>query len=143
MSQSSYRESAAEDRSLVVADIAGTLIAHDVRTGERRWRRELGNGASRAVVHRGRVFVVVDNLGLWVLDYATGKTLRDHQGLASWKGVPTLLVDGERVFVASAGELFCFDVEGELLWHDPYRGCGTSSVGVAVPGANASADHRG
>jgi len=135
-----YRENATEDRSLLIVALSGNVMALDARSGKRRWEYALGGVATEVLVHGGRVYVVGSQRPFVVLEYATGREMVKHANLATWNGRPTMLIDQGRVFVASGGEVFCFDLEGELLWQNEMKGRGIGSIALALPDHARQAD---
>ena len=59
-------------------------------------------------------------------------------GLAG-RAFVTLLVDGDRIFAATQGEIFCLRAaDGEVLWHDPLRGYGLGLMSVATQNGSSN-----
>jgi outer membrane protein assembly factor BamB len=51
----------------------------------------------------------------------------------------TLLVDGDRIFAATQGEIFCLRAaDGEVLWHDPLKGYGLGFVSIATKNGSSN-----
>jgi hypothetical protein len=50
------------------------------------------------------------------LRYPTGELLWSQK--THTIGLPTLVLAGDRLFVAKSGEVECFSLSGESLWHD-------------------------
>lgn len=64
--------------------------------------------------------------------------LRRRDGVELWRtklksgGFVTVLWDGESLFAASNGEVFCLDpVGGSIVWHNRMKGLGTGIVSLA------------
>jgi outer membrane protein assembly factor BamB len=52
----------------------------------------------------------------------------------------TVTVEGEKIFAACLGEIFCLDAfSGNRLWHNPLKGYGTGLATMAFSGASGSA----
>jgi hypothetical protein len=68
-------------------------------------------------------FVVTDD-AVYVASLDNLACLRNPTGEVLWSkktratGRPTLLLAGDRLFVAKSGEVECFSLAGESLWHD-------------------------
>lgn len=138
-----YRNNAIEDRSLLIVALNGHIIALDANSGKKRWRYGLGGIGIEVLVHAGRVYALGSQKFFTVLDYATGREVRKHAALATWNGRPTMLLDQQRIFIGCGGEVFCFDLDGELLWHDPMAGRGVGSLALAMPDNARQADLGG
>jgi len=53
----------------------------------------------------------------------------------SFQSFVNLLLDGDRLYATSGGELFCLDaLTGRLLWHNPLSGLGLGLVTLATAG---------
>ncbi|NOY92216.1 MAG: PQQ-binding-like beta-propeller repeat protein [Deltaproteobacteria bacterium] len=139
-----YRENAQEDRSVLVVSLNGRVVGFDASSGERRWQYDNGDRqpGPDVLVHAGRVYVLAMTKGLTVLDYLTGEQQAKTDALGTYGGArPTMLVEGERLFVTAGAEVFCFDLVANLLWHDRMKGMGISSVTLAFPDSIRHADH--
>ena len=52
-------------------------------------------------------------------------------------GFVTLLVDEDKVFVGTQGEIFCLDADtGKMIWHDGLRGYGLGLMSIATKNGN-------
>jgi outer membrane protein assembly factor BamB len=71
------------------------------------------------VVTEGAVYVASDT-ELTCVRYPTGEVVWSRKTRAS--GRATLLLAADRLFLARDGEVECFSVEGEPLWHDAFEG---------------------
>ena len=66
------------------------------------------------------------------------KTSLKETIFSSGTGFVTLLVDGDRVYAHSFGELHCLDaLSGQRLWKNELEGLGYDIASVAVIGASA------
>jgi hypothetical protein len=131
-----------QESPLLVAAFNGGVFALGRSDGQVAWSFELGGPrVTRAVVHGDRVFVLGSELAC--LDYTTGRLLwRVAVPEAVTRG--TLIADGDRVFVADAGEVAAFETQqGDMLWHEPFTGHGLGVVALAVRGASAQGDVSG
>lgn len=110
--------SPAVDRGLVyVGSKSGFIFALDERTGDERWRVDLGDyivRSSPAVVD-GSVYIGAGYL-LYALDAATGRTAWEGRSAFSGSASPTV-ADG-RVYIASqSSTIYAFDaVTGKQIW---------------------------
>lgn len=65
------------------------VAALDRADGAQRWKFTFATGgASRPVVHRGRVLVATDHVGLYVLDMTDGRPLQYYGGFPGVTGAP-------------------------------------------------------
>lgn len=54
-----------------------------------------------------------------------------------------MLVDGGHVYVARGGEVTCFTTQGQVVWFNPFKGKGTGSIALGLPGNVRQADDIG
>lgn len=133
----SYRE---VPRKIIVVAFNAQVFGMDTATGTRLWSHKGNafNTAARTVVHGERVFVVgmhEDDLICFHLERGTELWRRPCQT----SGMSMMVVDG-RLFLASAGQVECFSLDGELLWFDGFKGCGMGPVSLAVDGQSVQPD---
>jgi hypothetical protein len=140
-----YRDDAAEDRSILVVGLNGRVLGMQRRTGQILWEHQLQewvSGEIEILIHRGRVYALGQHL-LLLIDYATGTKLRETRLPGTFRGRSVLLLDGDQLFIGTGGEVSCFDLDGNALWHDPLKGRGVGAVGLAFPGNARQADTAG
>ena len=81
------------------------------------------------------------------IDQIHGTTLwqtKLKSGAVSGDGFVTLLVENDRVYAHTYGELYCLDaVTGALLWNNPLEGLGYGMVSLATHGSSSSASPAG
>ena len=131
-----------EAAPLLIVALDGRVVAVDVETGEEEWRSDLpgaGLGPVSLGVTKRSVYASAGSR-LFRLDYTTGETLWEVRlaGLVGRRS--TILLDGDRVYVARGGELTCVTPKGELLWTQGLAGTGTGSAALGVPGNVSQAD---
>ena len=85
------------------------------------------------------VLVVGTRGYLLAFEKATGNPMWKYQFEKSFwagnSGYVTTLVDGDKLFAACYGEIYCFDLmKGSLLWKDNLSGKGFGVVSFAVLG---------
>src|SRR5688500_194737 len=118
-----YRE--AVDASVLVVAFSGRVIGMNPATGERLWAYELGSGMRSGEVEllitESRIYAC-DGRSLICLEYPSGRWLGASPVPGTYRGRPSMVLQGERLFVATSGELSCFDSQGRVLWHDPFQG---------------------
>lgn len=140
-----YRETEAEDRSLVIVAVSGRIAAIDVQTGKERWRNDLsglGHGVIEVMIEAGAVYLTVATArDLLCLDYATGKERWRRD--TSMNGRASMIRDGARLFIAREGVLDCFDLAGNKLWSNGLSGLGVGPTAVGLPGNVRAADDMG
>ncbi len=131
-----YREAAS--RVLVVAFGKG-VRGLDALTGNVLWEVEPGAASWRLQVS-GEHVVAAGGQQLLCLRYPTGEILWLTRATLC---ADALLFDGELIYLTSVGEVECFDLRGNQLWHNKVPGKGAASAALAVPGKSAQVDHRG
>ena len=124
-----YREP--EAAALLFASFGKGVHALDSTTGEIVWsNQDCGRAAGGALIHRdGRLF-----LAGWgeahALNARTGKLLWSLTLEAKVRC--GLILEGDRLFVASNGVVACIHVSGKLLWQNEFRGLGYGCVAFAI-----------
>lgn len=115
------------------------VLALDQRTGDQVWETLLPLGRSQVIAHDKRVYIASEQAGLCVLDASNGEMTK-QVALSGSGQAPTLLIEGERVFVSCGGEIQAFDLEGELLWTNACEGKGNGPVSMATMNSDRQAD---
>lgn len=129
---------------LVVLTLQKRLVAMNVHTGQRVWEHEVRSGEGRMLVEQGLVFYLESDT-VHCLDYLTGTPRWQAQipkGIGM-SGLKNLLVYAGCVLVTAMGETACLNAQtGAQLWHDTFKGYGTTSGPMAAPGVSAQIDWR-
>ncbi|WP_437682183.1 outer membrane protein assembly factor BamB family protein [Sorangium sp. So ce131] len=128
---SQYRETAAAP--VVVAAFVGQIFGVNPVTGQVVWehKMESGGGASTALLITPEVIYAATYTSVACLRYPTGELLWQAKTVAL--GRATLLLEGHRLFVAKQGEIECFSLAGQSLWHNRFKGKGMGPVAMGVP----------
>ncbi len=125
--------------SFVVVGLGGGVHSVDSASGTIRWSTVITNGRHQLCIHKERVYVAVEGGKLYVLDVETG-SINVQTQFSGYGQAPTLLIDQDRVFVSYGGELSAFDLEGRLLWTNPFKGSGNGSMSLATSGKDRQVD---
>lgn len=116
---------------LLLVGINGHIIAMDPLTGQRRWAVVLGEtGLVSFAVNDELVIASAADDQLVGVERNTGQVR--FRARTSRSGKATVLLAGDAVFVAKAGELECFGLDGVRRWHDEFKGMGLFSVALAL-----------
>ncbi len=137
----SYRDT--DERGLLIVAFNRRVFGKDARTGETVWETQLG-GALVTVeigICQGRVFASNGRV-LACLDYATGEVLQTIETNANYPCRPTMLIENELLYLATSGELFCYDLGLNELWREPFAGKGLGPAALGFPGNVRQADVR-
>jgi outer membrane protein assembly factor BamB len=137
-----YREDGREDRSILVTAFSGSIFGLDPATGAVRWRHALGDGTIELQFRAGRVFASTSQV-LYCFEYPSGVPLGRVQIPDQYGGRPTMLIEGDRIFLGTHGELSCFDLTGKVLWAQPFQGQGFGSMALGFPNNVRQADDVG
>lgn len=138
-----YRESAEEDRSILVTAFNGKVFGIDRATGQVRWKfAGPSHGEVELVVGSG-VVVACGTKQLCFIELATGRPLRVVELVGQFAQRPIMLIDGPHIFVARAGEIGCYTTSGDWLWAQPLTGEGMGHMSLALPGNARQADQTG
>ena len=130
-----YRDTAAEDRSVVVVAFGGRLFGLSVEDGAVLWEHGgLGYGVVEVLVERDRIFVSADGRHMHCFTYPEGRRVGRIRLPGSYTGRPTMLLQDGRLFVGRGGQITCLNKDGQILWHDSMTGKGLGSVSIAFPG---------
>ncbi|HBQ15161.1 MAG TPA: hypothetical protein DEF51_29910 [Myxococcales bacterium] len=142
--EAGYRESAAQDRSLLVVAFAARVFGLKPDDGSVAWEHVMsGGGEVEIQVHRGRVFATTGR-ELHCLDYLTGRVIGKVTVPDRYKGRPTMVIERDRLYLGSAGEVTCFALDdGRVLWSQGFPGRGLGGVALGFPGNLRQADDRG
>ena len=122
----------------------GHLLAMEVATGRLAWQHELAvKDAVEMAIHEGRVYATSGGSVLSCFDYRTGTPIFEKQVPGVYRGRPTMLIQDGRLFLGSGGEVACFDLDGNVIWHEGLVGRGIGNVALGVPGQVRPADESG
>jgi outer membrane protein assembly factor BamB len=127
-----------------VVGIKGEVIAIDPEDGRIRWRNgmpQAGLGVVELLIGNGLVIAAGPGVAIHAIDYRTGET--QWTATHSSAGRATMVVRGERLYVAKGGEINCFDLRGQRLWTQSLSGMGMGSVSLGFPGVVRQGDDTG
>jgi outer membrane protein assembly factor BamB len=139
-----YRDDAREDRSILVVAFGGNVFGIDPVSGAIEWERKLDSmyrDVEIQIAH-GRVFAATAT-ALHAFDYPSGKPLGVVKIPDQYKGRPTMVLERDRIYIGSAGEVTCFSLEGTVLWMQGFEGKGMGGVALGFPGNVRQADAIG
>jgi outer membrane protein assembly factor BamB len=141
-----YRDDHAAATVLVVA-FRGKVLGIDARTGQRLWQQAIGESfvidEVELIITPARVFVC-DGKVLACLEYPSGTWIGATPLPGKYAGGrPTMVLQGEALYVATTASVTCFDNAGQVVWHDPFEGLGFGSMALGFPGNVRQADDRG
>ncbi len=127
---------------VLVASFSGRVFGVEPASGQVSWEHDVDRTANAAsiVVTEDRVYVGSFS-ALTCLRYPTGEPLWSVEPRVTSRRT-TLLLAGDRLFLASSGEIECFTLDGRSLWHQGFRGKGQGDVALGFPGNVVQADSR-
>lgn len=138
-----YRESGAEDRSVLIVAFGGKVFGIDPSSGSIRWEHVIAYGAEvEVLIERGRVYATTGR-ELHCLDYGTGRLLGKVAVPDTYKGRPSMVIERDRIYLGSNGEVTCFSIDGTPIWVQGFKGKGMGAVALGFPGNVRQADDRG
>jgi outer membrane protein assembly factor BamB len=127
-----------QDAPLIVA-FAGHVFALDPTTGTRRWQYDGAQGVTVRVAVSERHVYTLSGGNLTCLDVRTGSPVwRAASAAVGVNG--TLVLQGDLLFVGAAGEVACYDLTGQKVWHETFKGMGKGAVALGFVGNVAQAD---
>lgn len=139
-----YRQDASPDRTLLITAFNGSLFAVDRASGEVRWQvlDIPGYGIFEIAIEDG-IIIAVSDKSLAFVDYLTGRKIKVVAVEGTHTRRPTIVVEGGCVYIGRDGELACYTTQGELVWHQPFKGRGFGSMALGFPGNLRQADDPG
>jgi serine/threonine-protein kinase len=124
----------------LLVGINGQLIALDPATGQTRWKVMLyDSGLVTFVLTDDLVIATGMNDHLVGVDRRTG-TERFRTRTSDY-GKATMLLAGDQLFVAKAGVLDCFGLDGTRRWKEGFKGMGNRSVSLGFGNQVVQADN--
>jgi hypothetical protein len=141
-----FRANATEDTSILVTAFLAKVFGIDRVTGAIRWKVALDQAINDDVVELaigGGVVVAVSRNFIAFIDYATGRVLKHVERAGDYKGRASMIVHGEQIMIGGQGQVECYTNAGDLVWVQGFKGEGTGSVALGVPGIVRQADDRG
>ncbi|WP_437785617.1 outer membrane protein assembly factor BamB family protein [Sorangium sp. So ce1097] len=138
---SEYRTTAA--KPVLVAAFLDQIFGVDPATGSVLWEHKLEGmrHSSTALVITPEAVYAAPFSSVACLRYPTGELLWETK--TAMQGRATLLLEGDRLFVAKLGEIECFSLTGKSLWHNQFKGKGMGPVTLGVPDNVIQSDDTG
>lgn len=127
-----------EDRSVVIATVAGKLVGLDAQTGIIAWEHAIEAGTPQLVVGAGLVLAAVGQ-SLYCCEYRTGRPMW-RATLSAPSPRVTMVVEPDRVYAFGAGIVDAFDHAGRKVWTRPILPGATASGAIGLPGNVSQAD---
>jgi outer membrane protein assembly factor BamB len=117
----------------VIMTIAGKVLGLNSQTGELQWDYALGGGGypTALLVTENRIYACCPPR-VACLEYPTGAEV--WTSTVSSGATGTLLLEAGHLYVATCGELDCFNSEGQRLWHNALKGKGAGPTALGLPG---------
>jgi len=139
-----YRQSSAEDRSILVTAFSGKIFGLDRSSGRIVWSAELESyGGEVEIVIDSGVIIACTRQRLALFEYPSGRAIAYVALAGEYAGRPTMVVDQGQIFVARNGEIACYTMHGQALWLQPFEGMGFGSIALGLPGNVRQADDVG
>ncbi|WP_434047728.1 MULTISPECIES: outer membrane protein assembly factor BamB family protein [Sorangium] len=137
---SEYRTTA--PKPVLVAAFLDHLFGVDPVTGRVLWEHKLEGmmQSSTALLITPTAIYAASFSRITCLRYPTGELLWEAKTAVS--GRATLLLEGDRLFVGKQGEIECFSITGQSLWHNRFKGKGMGPVALGVPDNVAQSDDK-
>ncbi|WP_437971216.1 PQQ-binding-like beta-propeller repeat protein [Sorangium sp. So ce260] len=137
---SEYRTTAAAP--VLVAAFRDQIFGVDPVTGHVVWEyKQSGVGfCSTALLITPAAIYAAGFSRVSCLHYPTGELRWEVK--AATQGRATLLLEGDRLFVAKQGEVECFSLTGQSLWHNQFKSKGMGPVALGVPDNVAQPDDK-
>ena len=88
-----------------------------------------------------RIIVCGGGCAVCCFEYPSGRPLGRAEVEMSQSYRPTMLIEGDRIFIGASGQVACLDLDGRVLWTEKFKGKGMSPVAFAMPGVARQADH--
>ncbi len=121
----------------------GRVFGLEPSSGAVIWENPMGtHGDVEILIHRGRVYAT-DGLSLRCFDYRTGASFGGTEIPDQYPGRPSMVIERDQIFIGSEGEVTCFDLNGQRLWSQGFKGKGVGRVTLGFPGNVRQADDIG
>lgn len=140
-----YRSDAGVDRSILVIAFAGKLFGIERASGATLWKVEIDGSYSSSVVEiemGDEIVIACTSNRLAFVEYRTGKVLKNVERKET-AGRTTIMIDGDQMFLSSPGLTSCYTLQGDLVWHQGFKGEGYGEIAMGLPGHVRQADDRG
>lgn len=126
-----------DKQSILVVALHGNVVGLDTESGEVRWKNGLlaGGYGEVEIAFLGEADAVLASAfgaRLFCLDYRTGAERWAVDTTSA--GHATLIVEGGRIYLAKAGVIDCFTLEGVMLWSQLLTGLGTGHAALGFHG---------
>lgn len=118
-------------KDLLFVGISGCVAAFHKKTGEKVWETLIRSCPHQLCVEKERVYVAMQGGDLYILSAHTGEIVKKSSFPGRGQN-PTLLVEGDYVFVTAGGEVTTFDLEGNLQWTNPFKDYGNNMIALAT-----------
>lgn len=137
---SEYRTTA--PKPVLVAAFLDHIFGVDPVTGRVLWEHKHDGGvhSSTALLITPAAIYAATFSSITCLRYPTGELLWEAKTVVN--GRATLLLEGDRLFVGKQGEIECFSLIGQSLWHNRFKGKGMGPVALGVPDNVAQSDDK-
>ena len=129
-----------EDRSIVIATVAGKLVGLDAQTGTVAWEHAIEPGTPQLVIHAGMVLAAVGQ-SVYCCEYRTGRPMWRALLTAPSSRV-TMVVEPDRVYAFGAGVVDAFDLSGRKVWTRSILVGSAASGAIGLPGNVSQADRE-
>jgi outer membrane protein assembly factor BamB len=140
---SSYREDAADDRSLLLVAANDEVIAYRRTDGVVAWRQSMPTvkvfgvvasdiGPLEIAIVNGRVYVGLRDR-IVCLDYKSGAVI-GQVPLPEAVRRPCFLIDGEHMYIVATETMICMSLDGRLVWQSPHGLSLMDGPALALPG---------
>jgi outer membrane protein assembly factor BamB len=138
-----------ESSPLLITAFHGRVFGIDRQSGEIIWKVKMGTavdmGEAVELAVDDDVVVACTRNGLAFIDYQTGTVhkLIQRDDVASGARRPTMIIDGNRIFVTGFGALACYTVKGDLVWEQRFKSEGFGDLAIGFPHKVRQADMHG
>jgi outer membrane protein assembly factor BamB len=130
--------------NVLIVALGGSVCGLDAETGAWLWKNALpGGGFGEVAISVHEDCVIASAFGDLVY------CLHPHDGREIWRaqtakpGRATIVVQGERIYVAKSGVVDCFTFGGHALWSQPLPVLGSGRLALGFPGNVVQADDPG
>lgn len=138
-----YRQDGEVEHAVLVLGLGGQVLGMNVQDGTVLWEHRIEPAGEVELAFRGdRVYATAGHF-LCAIRYPDGAPLFRVEVPGTYKGRPSMVIEGGRILLATRGEITCFDLDGRQLWHDGLTGRGVGSVSLGFPGNVRQADDAG
>jgi hypothetical protein len=124
----------AQTSDVLAVGLNGQVLGLSADDGQVKWQHQVEPGGDVVVARAGPLVLASGGSRLVGVSAADGVKRFDLPVPGAWQQLPTMLVAGSMLLLASAGEVVCFELDGvtpRVRWYNQLKGRGLGAVTLA------------